>query len=119
MRLRDKQIRSLCHIGHAIQSFHITGLGCVDKGEISEDFRQGMEEALSLPYSVCTSEDLYRLRKITEELDMVSICHQYLNLVTHYVIWHRFDASDSLEDSAIRHGISKNENRTPRCIAGG
>jgi hypothetical protein len=46
MRLSAKQIRLLSHIGHASHSFHTTGLGCVDKREISEDFRQEKEEAL-------------------------------------------------------------------------
>jgi len=42
-----------------------------------------------------------------------------LTWVTHYAIWCRFDASDSLDGSKIRHGISKKENRTPSCIVGG
>lgn len=89
MSLRAKQIRFLCHIGHASHSFHITGLGCVDKREISEDFRQEEEEALSIPYSVCTCEDLYRLPKITKEFDFFSICYQYLNLgyTLRYMVW--------------------------------
>ena len=73
MRLRTKQIRFLHHIGHASHSFHIIGLGCVDKREIPEDFRQGKEAALFLPHSVYTCEDVYRLRKITKESDFFSI----------------------------------------------
>ena len=80
LRLRAKQINFLCHIGHSSRSFHIIGLGCVDKREISGAFRQENEEALSLPYGVCTCEDVYRLRKITKGFDFVSICYQYLNL---------------------------------------
>ena len=38
--------------------------------------------------------------------------------MTCYVIWCRFDAGNSLEGSAIRHGMPKKEDRIPQLHSG-
>jgi len=119
MRPRTKQIRFLCHIGNASHSFLIIGLGCVDKREFRRILGRGRKRLFhfhtaSAPVRMYT--DYGRSRRCLISFRNAS---NILTWVRHYAIWCRFDASHSSEGLAIRHGISKNENRTPSSIVGG